>query len=187
MSDLAVFVKAVLAYTGSSKVDLVAHSLGVTLARAMLAEYPDLADQVEDFVAIAGPNHGTTVCRRWWLIWVIGWKDFIGCNELVPGSRWLKNLNGPNGEKEGRGPVRYLTIYDGTGADWFYLPWLFGLPVGDQESPALKGAENHPMPGLSHEELRTHPDAVTVYVHFVEQRQSCKQERIFISPTTAQT
>ena len=174
VSDLAVFVKAVLAYTGSSKVDLVAHSLGVTLARAMLAEYPELADQVEDFVAIAGPNHGTTVCRRWWLIWSIGWKDFIGCDELVPGSRWLKNLNGPNGEKEGRGPVRYLTIYDGTGADRFYLPWLFGLPVGDQESPALKGAENHPMPGLSHEELRTHPDAVTVYVHFVVQRQSCK-------------
>lgn len=168
VADLAAFVKAVLAYTGSSKVDLVAHSLGVTIARSMLVQDPDLLRAVEDFVAIAGPNHGTTVCRRTWSIWLIGWKDFIGCDELTPGSAWLQSLNGPHGERETPGPTRYLTIYEGTGADSFYLPWLFVLPVMDQDSPALKGAENRQLPGLSHDELRTHGDAISLYLHFVQ-------------------
>ena len=166
--DLTAFVKAVLTYTGSSKVDLIAHSLGVTIVRSMLVQDPDLLRAIEDFVAIAGPNHGTTVCRRAWLIWLIGWKDFIGCDELTPGSVWLRRLNGPSGEQETRGPTRYMTIYDGTGVDSFYLPWLFGLPIKDQDSPALKGAENRRLPGLSHDELRTHEDAISLYLHFVQ-------------------
>ena len=168
VSDLAAFVAAVLAYTGAPKVDLVAHSLGVTIARSMLKSYPGLSQAIEDFVAIAGPNHGTTVCRRLWLIWVLGWRDFVGCDELAPGSAWLKDLNGPHGEGETRKPTRYLAIYDGTGADHFYLSWLFLLPVGDQDSPALLGAENHKMPGLRHDELRTDEDAISLYLHFVQ-------------------
>lgn len=173
ISDLAAFMKAVLAYTGAPTVDLVAHSLGVTLARAMLIEHPELSPVVEDFVAIAGPNHGTTVCRRSWLIWLIGWKDFIGCDELAPGSGWLNGLNGSHGERETSDTIRYLTIYDGTGADVFYLPWLFlFLPVMDQDSPALKGAENIQLPGLTHDELRIHEDAVSLYLHFVQAHNS---------------
>jgi len=165
--DLAAFVKAVLAYTGAQKVDLIAHSLGATIARGMLAQHPELAQIVEHFVAIAGPNHGTTVCRRLWLVWIIGWRDHMGCDELVPGSAWLQSLNGPNAEKEAPGPTRVLTVYDGTGADILYLPWLFGWPVRDQDSPALKGAQNVKMPGLTHDELRTSDDAVSAYLRFV--------------------
>jgi hypothetical protein len=145
--DLAAFVKAVQAYTGATKLDLVAHSLGVTVARAMLF----------------------TVCRRLWLIWVIGWKDFIGCDELVPGSLWLQKLNGPHGEREAPGPTRFLTIYDGTGTDIFFSPWLFFYPVGDQDSPALKGAKNVKIPGLTHDELRTNDEAISAYLRFVQQ------------------
>ena len=166
--DLAAFVKTVLAYTGAPNVDLIAHSLGVTVARSMLAEHPDLFQVVEDFVAIAGPNHGTTVCRRFWLIWFIGWKEFTGCDELAPGSAWLRNLNGSRGEREATGPTRYMTLYDGTGVDPLYLPWLFFLPVQDQDSPALKGAENRRLPGLIHDELRTHEDAISLYLSFVQ-------------------
>jgi len=167
--DLAAFVKAVQAYTGATKLDLVAHSLGVTVARAMLSTHPEFTQAIEDFVAIAGANHGTTVCRRLWLIWMIGWKDFIGCDELVPGSLWLQKLNGPHGEREAPGPTRFLTIYDGTGTDIFFSPWLFFYPVGDQDSPALKGAKNVKIPGLTHDELRTNDEAISAYLRFVQQ------------------
>lgn len=167
--DLAAFVKAVQAYTGAAKVDLIAHSLGVTVARNMLSTHPELSQAIEDFVAIAGPNHGTTVCRRLWLVWFIGWNEFVGCDELAPGATWLTTLNGSQGEKEAPGPTRYMTLYDGTGADIFYSRWLYMLPVGDQDSPALKGAMNVKMPGLTHDELRTNDEAVSTYLRFVQQ------------------
>lgn len=166
--DLVAFVDAVVRYTGAPKLDIIAHSLGVVLARKMMAEHPQLSRLIEHFVAIAGPNHGTTICRRAWLIWLIGWKDFIGCDELTPGSAWLRSLNGPFGDREARGLTRDMTIYDGTGTDRFYLPWLFFLPVGDQDSPALQGAENHKLPGLTHDELRFHPAATSLYLEFVQ-------------------
>jgi len=167
--DLTVFVDAVQAYTGAPKVELIAHSLGVTIARSMLIKHPQLSQVIEDFVAIAGPNHGTTVCRRLWLVWLIGWNDFIGCDELAPGSAWLRGLNGSRGETEAPGPTRYMTIYDGTGADVLYLPWLYWFPVGDQDSPTLKGAKNVKIPGLTHDQLRTNDDAVSIYLRFVQQ------------------
>jgi len=165
--DLVGFIKAVLTYTGAPQVDLIGHSLGVTITRSVLAEHPDLLTRVEHVVAIAGPNHGTTVCRRLWLMWLIGWNDFIGCDELVPGSDWLTTLNSA-GEGETPGHARYMTIYDGTGAaDIFYRSWLFGWPVRDAESPALEGAENQRLPGLTHDELRTDEQAVALYLGFV--------------------
>ncbi len=167
--DLATFVKAVRTYTGAAKVDLIAHSLGVTIARSMLSAHPELSQVIEDFVAIAGPNHGTTVCRRLWLVWLIGWNEFVGCDELAPGSTWLRDLNGSQGEREAPGPTRYMTIYDGTGADILYLRWLYFMPVRDQDSPALKGAKNIKRPGLTHDELRTNDEAVSIYLHFVQQ------------------
>lgn len=166
-SDLAAFTKAVLAYTGAPKVDLIGHSLGVMLIRSVLADHPDLLTRVEHVVAIAGPNHGTTVCRRLWLMWFIGWNDFIGCNELVPGSDWLARLNDGRGTGETPRPARYMTIYDGTGADIFYRSWLFGWYFGDADSPALEGAENKRLPGLTHDELRTDPQAVALFLRFV--------------------
>ncbi|OLC44570.1 MAG: hypothetical protein AUH74_00065 [Nitrospirae bacterium 13_1_40CM_4_62_6] len=83
---------------------------------------------------------------------------------------WLTSLNGPHGESETRGPTRYLTIYEGTGVDSFYLPWLFLLPVMDQDSPALRGGDNRKLPGLTHDELRTHQEAVDLYLNFVQDR-----------------
>ena len=59
--DLDRFVRAVLAYTGAKRVDVVGHSLGVTLTRAwMKSEHT--GHLVRRLVAIDGPNHGIVDC-----------------------------------------------------------------------------------------------------------------------------
>jgi hypothetical protein len=71
--DLRRFVRAVLAYTGAKEIDIVAHSLGVTLAREWMRQ-DEAGRIVRRLVAIDGPNHG-----------------IINCAELLPASRarWL--------------------------------------------------------------------------------------------------
>jgi len=59
--DLRRFVQAVLDYTGARQVDIVGHSLGVTLARAWLRT-DHAFHLVRRFVAIDGPNHGIINC-----------------------------------------------------------------------------------------------------------------------------
>jgi pimeloyl-ACP methyl ester carboxylesterase len=59
--DLDHFVRAVLAYTGAKRVDIVGHSLGVTLAREWMRE-DHAAHLVRRLVAIDGPNHGIVNC-----------------------------------------------------------------------------------------------------------------------------
>lgn len=72
------FIEAVKAYTGAAKVDIIAHSMGVTLARkAILGGYatdsleggqyyvgPPLTSSVDTFVGIAGANRGLTSCYQ---------------------------------------------------------------------------------------------------------------------------
>ncbi|WP_224368656.1 lipase family protein [Hyalangium versicolor] len=72
------FIEAVKAYTGAAKVDIIAHSMGVTLARkAILGGYatdaleggqyyigPSLTSSVDTFVGIAGANRGLTSCYQ---------------------------------------------------------------------------------------------------------------------------
>jgi pimeloyl-ACP methyl ester carboxylesterase len=151
--DLCRFIEAVQAYTGSKQVDIVAHSLGVTIARETMRLYPSLARDVVAFVGIAGANHGTTICRG------ID-TEYYGCNEIVPGSAWLSTLNGPNGSRETYPPTRWMTIYNGLAGD----PYFDGP---DAASPQLRGADNVTFPGAYHNDLRVDPAEVSTYLSFL--------------------
>jgi pimeloyl-ACP methyl ester carboxylesterase len=59
--DLSRFVQAVLAYTGAKEVDIIAHSLGVPLAREWMRQ-ENAHRLVRRLVAIDGPNHGIINC-----------------------------------------------------------------------------------------------------------------------------
>ena len=151
--DLCRFIEAVQAYTGSKHVDIVGHSLGVTIARETMRLYPSLARDVVAFVGIAGANHGTTVCRGIDTV-------YYGCNEIVPGSVWLARLNGPDGSLETYPPTKWMTVYNGLEGDPFF--------VGpDATSPGLRGADNVTFPGAYHNDLRVDPGEVTTYLRFL--------------------
>lgn len=164
VSDLYAFMNAVFAYTGTAKVDIVAHSLGVTLVRKTVFVHPELLERVEDFVGIAGGNHGTTACRGNETSW-------IACDEVAPETAWLATLNSwnPKGESdETPGPIRYMTVYDGSGtADTAYMTTPF---FDDSQSPRLSGAYNRMLPGTDHASLARGGAAVGVYLPFIMER-----------------
>jgi triacylglycerol lipase len=149
--DLCRFVRAVQAYTGSDKVDIVAHSLGVTIVRKLLHDYPDLARDVVAVVAIAGANHGTSVCRGLEM-------SYYGCNEIAPGSPWLARLN--RGD-ETPGRTAWMTVYNGTAGDPFFDPPYVAT------SPRLAGARNRTYAGDYHNDLRVEPEEVDDYLAFL--------------------
>jgi pimeloyl-ACP methyl ester carboxylesterase len=150
VADLCRFVEAVQAYTGSKQVDIVAHSLGVTITRRLMVLYPTLAQDVVAFVGIAGANHGTTVCRDLD-------TSYYGCNEIAPGTPWLAALNAYG---ETYGPTRWMTIYDGLEGD----PLFVGP---DEGSPQLLGADNRTFPGAYHNDLRVGSAEVDTYLPFL--------------------
>jgi pimeloyl-ACP methyl ester carboxylesterase len=151
--DLCRMIEAVQWYTGSRQVDIVAHSLGVTITRETMRLYPSLARDVVAFVGIAGANHGTTICR--------GIEDYYyGCNEIAPGSAWLARLNGPDGDRETYGTTSWMTVYDGSVGD----PYFDGP---DEASPLLHGADNRTFPGVYHNDLRVDPPEVDTYLAFL--------------------
>ncbi len=107
--DLRRFVRAVLAYTGAKQVDIVAHSLGVTLTREWVRQ--DRANrQVRRFVAIDGPNQGIINCSpnaaNYFQAPAAGGftPQSEVCQELgSPNTPFLKLLNGSRGHGDGRG------------------------------------------------------------------------------------
>jgi pimeloyl-ACP methyl ester carboxylesterase len=159
--DLRAFVAAVLAYTGAKQVDIVGHSLGVTLTRAWMKE--DRAwHLVRRFVAIDGPNHGIINCSpsplNYWQLPALGGftPDSAVCREYgsdhTPFLTWLNHGN------ETQGPTHVLTIRN-SDTSFVYFDRQDGLiapvPAEDRDgqphdfsqSARLEGAPNLDLTG----------------------------------------
>jgi pimeloyl-ACP methyl ester carboxylesterase len=107
------FVHAVLEHTGARRVDIVAHSLGVTATREWLLQ-DNAYHLVRSLVAIDGPNHGIINCSpspaNYFQLPANG--GFVPnsaiCEEY--GSDHTQLLTVLNGAGETPGPTQYLVI-----------------------------------------------------------------------------
>ena len=159
--DLDRFVHAVLDYTGAKRVDIVGHSLGVTLARAWMKSQ-HTGHLVRRLVAIDGPNHGIISCSpdplNYWQLPANGGftPGSAVCQEY--GSADSPFLSWLNRGQETPGPTRYLVIRN-VGPDFVYSPlldgFLPGVPAEDSQgrphdfsdSATLDGAEQIDLTG----------------------------------------
>jgi pimeloyl-ACP methyl ester carboxylesterase len=159
--DLDRFVRAVLAYTGAKRVDIVGHSLGVTLARTWM-KAAHTGHLVRRLVAIDGPNHGIISCSpsplNYWQAPANGGftPDSAICQEY--GSDHTPLLGWLNRGQETPGPTRWLVIRN-VGPDFVYSPlldgFLPGVPAEDRDgqphdfsdSARLDGAEEIDLTG----------------------------------------
>jgi pimeloyl-ACP methyl ester carboxylesterase len=163
--DLRRFVRAVLAYTGAHEVDIVAHSLGVTLAREWIRQ-DQAQHQVRRFVAIDGPNRGIINCSpnaaNYFQLPALGGftPQSEVCQELgSPHTPFLKLLNRAEDERgrrerrgEGDAALRTLVIRNADKSFVFFpvqdgliapVPAedSFGKPTDFSTSATIKGAE----------------------------------------------
>jgi triacylglycerol lipase len=139
-SELATRVNQVRAATGAAKVDLISHSMGGLSTRYYTKNLGGAAN-VDDFVSLGGPNHGTdtaTLCAI-----------FLGqtsCREMQPRSAFLTALNSGD---ETPGAPNY-------GTWWSPCDEV----INPDSSVLLTGATNTQTACMSHSSL--HEDA-TVY------------------------
>jgi len=162
--DLRRFVATVLAFTGAKQVDIVGHSLGVTLAREWMRQ-DDAQHQVRRLVAIDGPNHGIINCSpnpaNFYQATGGGGftPDSAVCEELgSPRTPFLRRLNGRGGEGETAGPTRVLVIRNAD-ASFVYMPVqdgflppvpaedAFGQATDFSRSATLQGARQLDLTG----------------------------------------
>jgi triacylglycerol lipase len=122
------FIQAVKAYTGASKVDVITHSMGVTLARKAIlggtgndllngGNYnlgASLTSSIDTFVGIAGANRGLVSCYQ------IGGTTptCANTNGLYPG--YLLGILGPYGVSNILVNVNSSSHYEG---DFVYTIW----------------------------------------------------------------
>jgi pimeloyl-ACP methyl ester carboxylesterase len=155
--DLRRFIRAVMAFTGAKQVDIVGHSLGVTIAREWMRQ-DEAQAIVRRFVAIDGPNHGIINCSpdpaNYWQLPANGGftPSSEVCQELgSPKTPFLQLLNGRSGGSENEGPTKVLVIRNGD-ASFVYFPVQdgliapvpaidsFGNPTDFSKSAQLRGA-----------------------------------------------
>ena len=195
--DLRRFVAAVLAFTGARQVDIVGHSLGVTLAREWMRQ-DGAHEQVRRLVAIDGPNHGIINCSpspaNFWQLPSLGGftPSSEVCQELgSPNTPFLKLLNGRHGRDEDNGRTRVLVIRNADTSFVFFplqdgvlapVPAQdsYGQPNDFSKSAQLKGARqidltgqgiHDPILGSTHLGILNSPQTRQATLEFLTQRQ----------------
>ncbi|MEX1185276.1 MAG: triacylglycerol lipase [Gemmatimonadaceae bacterium] len=133
-AQLASRIDSVLAATGWDKVDLVTYSMGSLSSRYYLKSLGGVAN-VDAWVSIAGPNHGTQTATQC--------VQVPACAEAVPESAFLTALNAGD---ETPGDVRYATWW--SPCDGTIIP---------PESTILSEALNTETACLSHAAMFTEP------------------------------
>ena len=191
--DLRRFVAAVLKFTGAREVDIVAHSLGVTIAREWIRQ-DDAAHTVRRFVAIDGPNHGIINCSpnpaNFYQLPSQG--GFTPSSEVCvelgsPNTPFLKLLN--KGD-DTPGPTQYLVIRNAD-TSFVYFPLQdgvfppvpaedsFGQPTDFSRSATLHGARQldltgqgafDPILGSTHLGILNSPQARAAALEFLRAR-----------------
>lgn len=166
VSDLDEFVRAVFAYVqrrnpAIQQIDIVSHSMGGVLARRWIQQC-GTAGLVRHLVTLDSPHHGV---HSYWLRKERCPGELTRfCEEFLPDSQFLQQLNGP-GLGEAPPGVRTLAIYDGTGDISF---------IGTPLSPALKGAVNLPYnlvhrARLTHRDYLLHPRVLRIVYDFLNE------------------
>lgn len=130
-SQLATEIKNVLARTGASKVDLVVHSMGTLSSRYYLKNLGGTA-YVDDFVSVAGTNHGTSTAS------LCSWL-YTSCAEMTTGSSFLTALNSGD---ETPGSVSYATYWSNCDE-----------AINPDSSALLSGATNVGVGCISHTDI----------------------------------
>jgi triacylglycerol lipase len=138
-------VNEIRAATGAAKVDIITHSMGGLSSRYYLKNLGGTA-YVDEWVSLGGPNHGTT--------WAYGCFFFSPCNQMIPGSSFLNQLNSGD---ETPGAVRY-------GTWWSPCDEL----INPDTSTILSGATNTQTACMSHSALRTDANVYAGVRNFVQ-------------------
>jgi triacylglycerol lipase len=135
---LASFIESVLEYTGKQKVNIVAHSFGVTLARGAIRSH-NLGSRVRTFIAIAGTNRGAPGCMT-----MFGLTPL--CNLLDGVSPYSSYISYINGQVGYEGQYRY-SIWSGTdeivGYNCAIAPWVFTCSLPGQTGQLLLNGWTH--------------------------------------------
>jgi len=140
--QLATKVNSVLAATGATRLDLISHSMGGLSTRYYVKNLGG-GPKVDEFVSLAGPNHGTSTAN------LCFWNT--SCFEMRSGSSFLNALN--SGDETPSTP-RYATW-------WSPCDEV----INPDTSTILIGAANTQTSCLSHSGVK---DSATVYAQVRE-------------------